>query len=292
MGTARTIITKGCEECPKNEDVWLEAARLNTKDNAKIILANAVRHIPQSVKVWLKAVDLETEGSAQKRVLRRALEFIPNSLKLWRAAINMEDNPNDAKVLLSRAVELVPLSVELWLALARLEIYANAKKVLNNARKNVPTSHEIWIAAARLEEQQGNEKMVDTIIKRAVEVLSQSGTVMDRDQWLVEAENCEKTGAIGTCQSIIRATIELGIEEEDRKKTWMRYFGLWEPRKDGLLEMWKVRVESFTRLSLPTQTANKFGLLLLNWKAKTTNSNVHNFFLKMPEKNPELIVYG
>lgn len=221
MGTARTIIAKGCEECPKNEDVWLEAARLNTKDNAKIILANAVRHIPQSVKVWLKAVDLETEPPAQKRVLRRALEFIPNSLKLWRAAINMEDNPADAKVLLSRAVELVPLSVELWLALARLESYANAKKVLNNARKNVPTAHEIWIAAARLEEQQGNDKMVDTIIQRAVNVLSESGTVMDRDQWLVEAESCEKTGAVGTCQSIIHATIGLNIEEEDRKKTWM-----------------------------------------------------------------------
>jgi pre-mRNA-processing factor 6 len=29
LAQARAIIAKGCEECPKSEDVWLEAARLN-----------------------------------------------------------------------------------------------------------------------------------------------------------------------------------------------------------------------------------------------------------------------
>ncbi|KAI7882461.1 hypothetical protein K492DRAFT_206195 [Lichtheimia hyalospora FSU 10163] len=218
---ARNIIAKGCEQCPKSEDAWLESARLNTVDNAKIILANAVRQLPQSVKIWLKAVDLETDPKAQKRVLRRALEFIPNSVKLWRAAVNMEENPDDAKVLLSRAVELVPLSVELWLALARLESYENAQKVLNKARAAIPTSHEIWIAAARLEEQHGKPHMVDRIIQLAARALSQTGTVLDRDQWLKEAEKCEKNGSVLTCQAIVRATIGLGVEEEDQKATWM-----------------------------------------------------------------------
>lgn len=218
---ARNIIAKGCEQCPTNEDVWLESARLNTVDNAKIILANAVRHLPQSVKIWLKAVDLESDVKAQKRVLRRALEFIPNSVKLWRAAVNMEENPEDAKILLSRAVELVPMSVELWLALARLETYENAQKVLNKARAAVPTSHEIWIAAARLEEQHGKPSKVEGIIKLAATALSQTGTVLDREQWLKEAEKCEKNGSVLTCQAIVRATIGLGVEEEDRKATWM-----------------------------------------------------------------------
>ncbi|KAI7872015.1 PRP1 splicing factor, N-terminal-domain-containing protein [Spinellus fusiger] len=218
---ARSVIAKGCEQCPKNEDVWLESARLNTVENAKIILANAVRHLPQSVKIWLKAVDLETDQKAQKRVLRRALEFIPNSVKLWRAAVNMEENPDDAKVLLSRAVELVPLSVDLWLALARLETYMNAKKVLNVARTTIPTSHEIWIAAARLEEENGNADIIERIITRAVYTLSQAGSILDRDQWLKEAEQCEKNTSVLTCQAIVRATVGLGIEDEDRKSTWM-----------------------------------------------------------------------
>ncbi|KAG1146453.1 hypothetical protein G6F37_001236 [Rhizopus arrhizus] len=218
---ARNIIAKGCEQCPKNEDVWLEAARLNNVDNAKIILGDAVRHLPQSVKIWLKAVSLETENKAKKKVLRRALEFIPNSVKLWRAAVNLEENPEDAKVLLSRAVELVPLSVDLWLALARLETYENAQKVLNKARVAIPTSHEIWIAAARLQEEHGKSDMVDRVITFAAKALAQSGVLLDREQWISEAEKCEKNGSVLTCQAIIRATIGMGVEEEDRQSTWM-----------------------------------------------------------------------
>ncbi|KAI7853184.1 PRP1 splicing factor, N-terminal-domain-containing protein [Circinella umbellata] len=218
---ARSIIAKGCEHCPTNEDVWLENASLNTVENAKIILADAVRHIPQSVKIWLKAVDLETDTKAQKRVLRRALEFVPNSVKLWRAAVNMEENPDDAKVLLSRAIELVPLSVELWLALARLETYKNAQTVLNKARKTIPTSHEIWIAAARLEEEHGTPARVGLVIQKAAIALSQTGAILDREQWLKEAEKCEKNGSVLTCQAIVASTIGLNLEEEDCKDTWM-----------------------------------------------------------------------
>ncbi|KAJ3078946.1 hypothetical protein HK102_004124 [Quaeritorhiza haematococci] len=218
---AREIIAKGCEECPKSEDIWLEAARLNTVENAKVILANAVRDLPQSVKIWLRAMQLETDNKSKKRVLRRALEFIPNSVKIWKAAISLEEDPEDARILLSRAVECVPLSVELWLALARLETYDNAKKVLNKARQAIPTSHEIWITAAKLEEQQGNERMVDTIMSRAITVLAQKGSTLDREQWIKEAEGCERDGAVLTCQAIVRATVGMGVEEEDRKSTWM-----------------------------------------------------------------------
>ncbi|KAJ3218692.1 hypothetical protein HDU67_004474 [Dinochytrium kinnereticum] len=220
---AREIIAKGCEECPKSEDVWLEAARLNNAENAKIILANAVRHVPQSVKVWLRAVSFETDTKAQRRVLRRALEFIPNSVKLWKAAVTLEEDPEDAKVLLSRAVECVPLSVELWLAFARLESYENAKKVLNKARRAIPTSHEIWLTAAKLEETQGNAKSIeDVIIPRAVAELAQKGSSLDRDQWIKEAEACEKEGFAATAQAIIKHTIGIDVDEEDRKATWMQ----------------------------------------------------------------------
>ncbi|KAI9203430.1 PRP1 splicing factor, N-terminal-domain-containing protein [Polychytrium aggregatum] len=221
--TAREVIAKGCQECPKSEDVWLESARLNTPENAKVILASSVRHVPQSVKIWLRAMQLETDAKAQKRVLRRALEFIPNSVKLWKAAVNLEEDPEDARILLSRAVECVPLSVELWLALARLESYQKAQKVLNDARKANPTSHEIWIAAANLEEQQGNNERVTMIINNGVNVLRQKGSGLDRDQWIKEAEQNEKSGCIITCQAIIRATIGLDLgDDEPKKKIWMR----------------------------------------------------------------------
>lgn len=92
MVAARKLIKAGCEQCPKSENVWLEAARLHVStfphirelslingcisqnnDDAKVILANAVQHIGQSVKIWLAAADLEHDVKAKKRVLRKGV---------------------------------------------------------------------------------------------------------------------------------------------------------------------------------------------------------------------------
>jgi hypothetical protein len=83
LAQARKYIRRGCEACPDNEDVWLEASRLHvcaclslfvslccvvvgvgltcaqTPDVAKSILADAVKAIPRSVKIWLAATRLE-----------------------------------------------------------------------------------------------------------------------------------------------------------------------------------------------------------------------------------------
>lgn len=63
---ARKTIKAGCEACPDNEDVWLEGARLQTPENAKTVLANAVRNLPTSVKIWLRAAELESSPAAKK----------------------------------------------------------------------------------------------------------------------------------------------------------------------------------------------------------------------------------
>ena len=218
---AREVIQKGCENCLKNEDVWLEAVRLNTHENGKVICANAIASVPNSVRIWLRAMDLETDLQAKKTVLRRALEQVPQSVQLWKEAVNLEQDPDDAKILLKRATELIPLAVELWLALARLETYQNARKVLNDARKMVRTSHEVWIAALRLEEQQGNDSRLDGLMDRTVKELEESGGMLSRERWIEEAEKCEQDSGISTCQAIIKATLGMGIDEEDRKRVWL-----------------------------------------------------------------------
>ncbi|KAG6816969.1 hypothetical protein H0H87_001284 [Tephrocybe sp. NHM501043] len=238
MVAARKLIKLGCEQCSKSEDIWLEAARLHNNDDAKIILANAVQHVGQSVKIWMAAADLEHDVKAKKRVLRKALEHIPNSVRLWKETVNLESSIIDARVLLSRAVEVIPLSVELWLALARLETPEKAKAVLNKARKAVPTSHEIWIAAGRLLEQQtdvvseGQQpkseeernkalEVVDKTIDAGVRELRRHQVLLTREQWLKEAERCESEGSPRTCEAIVKATVAMDIEEEDRLDTWV-----------------------------------------------------------------------
>lgn len=63
---ARKTIKAGCEACPDNEDVWLEGARLQTPENAKTVLANAIRNLPTSVKIWLRAAELEATNASKK----------------------------------------------------------------------------------------------------------------------------------------------------------------------------------------------------------------------------------
>jgi pre-mRNA-processing factor 6 len=186
MQAARNLIMKGTEQCPKSEDVWLEASRLLPSDISKGIVAQAVQQLPQSVKIWIKAAELEMEPKARKKVFRKALENVPNSVRLWKAAIELEEE-EDARIMLSRAVECCPQSVELWTALARLETYENARKVLNKARENIPTDRKIWIMAAKLEEAHGNLPMVDKIIDRAVKSLEANRVEINRDHWMSDA---------------------------------------------------------------------------------------------------------
>ncbi|GMJ13055.1 STARIK 1, EMBRYO DEFECTIVE 2770, STABILIZED 1 [Hibiscus trionum] len=218
--TARQLIQKGCEECPKNEDVWLEACRLASPDEAKAVLAKGVKAIPNSVKLWLQAAKLEHDDWNKSRVLRRGLEHIPDSVRLWKAVVELS-NEKDAATLLERAVECCPLHVELWLALARLKDYDKAKKVLNRAREKLPKEPAIWITAAKLEEANGNIPMVGKIIERCIRALQREGFVIDREAWMKEAEAAERAGSVATCQAIIRNTIGIGVEEEDRKRTWV-----------------------------------------------------------------------
>lgn len=218
---ARNVIARGCQFCPKNEDVWLENIRLNDNKNAKIIAADAIKNNGTSVQLWVEAMKLESEPRAKKRVIRHALDHIPQSVMLWKEAVNLEEDPDDAKLLLAKATEIIPLSVELWLALARLESSDNAQKVLNKARKAIPTSHEIWIAAARLQEQMGNANKIN-VMKRAVQALAKESAMLKREDWITEAEKCEDEDAILTCGNIIRETLGWSLDEDDdRKDIWM-----------------------------------------------------------------------
>ncbi|KAG2447955.1 hypothetical protein HYH02_006984 [Chlamydomonas schloesseri] len=218
---ARKLVMQGCELCPNSEDIWLEAARLQTPDNAKALLARGVAQLPESTKLWMAAARLEGDDTAKARVLRKALERIPTSVRLWKAAVELAAE-DDARILLSRAVECCPQAVELWLALARLETYENARKVLNNARKAVPTEPAIWVTAAKLEEAHGaDQDTVDKIVGKALKSLSANGVVIHRDAWIKEAENAERSvpPQLVTARAIVRCVAGLGVDPVDLEAT-------------------------------------------------------------------------
>jgi len=85
----------------------------------------------------------------------------------------------------------------------------------------IPTSHEIWIAGGRLREQDGSKETVDKLIALAVKSLTKHNVIMTREQWMKEAEKCETEGSPATAQAILKATLHLDVEEEDRQAVWL-----------------------------------------------------------------------
>lgn len=221
MAVARDLAGEGCRRCPREEDVWLEAARLYPCERARQVLAQAVVHVPRSVKVWLQAAALEEDQVRRRRVLRKALEIVPRSARLWRAAVELEEKEG-ARILLRRAVECVPDDVDLWLALAKLESYENAKKVLSRARAALPTEPTIWVTAARLEEQARgvDNPLIGELLQNAVKSLSINSHIVKRERWLDEATDADKTGFPATCRAIVDAALPLGVEKVDRMDVW------------------------------------------------------------------------
>lgn len=80
-----------------------------------------------------------------------------------------------------------------------------------------------------------------------------------------DAEECDKAGSVATCQAVIRAVIGIGIEEEDRKHTWMEDADSVGFRKKYVLTF------SLHRSSLRTMTQHKLiisikhELLIMCW---------------------------
>ncbi len=218
---ARNMIAKGCEHCPKSEDIWLENIHLNDNRSAKVIAAQALKHNPHSMKLWVEAMKLENDLRSKKKVIRLALDNNPDSEALWKEAVNLEEDSEDARLLLAKATELIPESLDLWLALARLETPKNAQKVLNKALGKLPNSHELFIAGARLQEQLG-EAEKKPVMRTAVRFLTAREAMPKREEWIGEAEKCEEEGAVLTCRSIIEETLGYGLDEDDdRKEIWM-----------------------------------------------------------------------
>ncbi|KAK2976283.1 hypothetical protein RJ640_019766 [Escallonia rubra] len=82
---ARQLIKKGCQECPKSEEIWLEACRLSSNDEAKAVILEGLKRVPNSEKLWMLAADLECDDASKVRVLTKGLEEVPDSVRLRQA---------------------------------------------------------------------------------------------------------------------------------------------------------------------------------------------------------------
>ncbi|KAF9733139.1 hypothetical protein PMIN03_010442 [Paraphaeosphaeria minitans] len=222
--TAKKIIQKGCDMCPKSTVVWEEAIRLNKENihNAKIIAASGIKQNPKAIKLWIAAIDLEQTPAARKKVTRQALDHNPQSVELWKILINDTEDIESVKLLFAKATDTVKLSEELWVSYARVSGPEEAQQILNAARKAIPTSWAIWVHACRLQEELGKVNLCNKIMERAVKALIKENAMPSREDWTTQAEICEEEGDIVTAGAIIKATIGWKLDEDDdRRDVWL-----------------------------------------------------------------------
>lgn len=152
---AKKIITEGCQECPRSDEIWLENIRIHRVDihKCKTLIATAIRFIPSSEKLWLKAVELESENINKTRVVRKALSEIPYSEKFWQLAILYETEKSESMRILTKALEFLPKSLDLWKALVNIQPYEEAKKSIKSMKSYIHDSLDVWIVEAQLEEK-------------------------------------------------------------------------------------------------------------------------------------------
>ena len=89
------------------------------------------------------------------------------------------------------------------------------------ARQAIPTEPLIWFTAAQLEEANGSVHHVEAIISKAIKSLRNNDVIIERENWFRHAYDMEKAGAIQTCGAITRQVLNIGVEVEDRRRTWL-----------------------------------------------------------------------
>jgi len=54
---------------------------------------------------------------------------------------------------------------------------------------------------------------------KGIKILEKNGVKLTREEWMTEAELCEKSDSLLTCRAIIRNTVDEGLFPEQKEKT-------------------------------------------------------------------------
>ena len=169
MVTARKIIKQCCEQCPKSEDVWLEAVRLNIS-SALFFLSCIITYYPHRTTTTQK-LSSPMPFNISDKASRSGSQLLSSSKTLWPKNVcykkpsNTSPTPPAYGKKLSTsspqhlvpgssslwAVKIIPLSMQLWLALACLE----STNIFTTISK-FPKFPKLYMVQGQIHQQQSN----------------------------------------------------------------------------------------------------------------------------------------
>ena len=239
--------------------LWKAAVDIETPEDARVMLSRAVECCPTSVELWLALARLENYENA-RRVLNKARENIPSDRHIWITAAKLEEahgNKSMVDKIIDRGELIVicywyhfncscTMCIEGWKKVNDLNFILQFNTVpyykLNSnmifwIRKCLTWTEFLLKICASFGMAQYSStvcmivcialwwNIVATTLNIAslVALASLKANLVDikREEWIQDAEDCEKAGSPATCKSIIKSVIGINIEDEDKIRTWM-----------------------------------------------------------------------
>ncbi|GLT67412.1 hypothetical protein SLA2020_397260 [Shorea laevis] len=198
---ARQLMQKGCEECPNSEDVWLEACRLATPDEAKAVIARGVKSIPNSVKLWLQAAKLEHDDVNKKSKGKREADKGAGDLDNGSEVGGGQREYGMVGKIIERGIRALQ-------------------------REGLEIDREAWMkeaeaaerAAAQLEKSHGTRESLDALLRKAVTYRPQAEVL-----WLMGAKEKWLAGDVPAARAILQ---EAYAAIPNSEEIWLAAFKL------------------------------------------------------------------
>ena len=215
VDTAREILTQAFAANPDSESVWLAAAKLEWEtgeiERARVLLQRARERAPTN-RVYMKSALLERERGRfpeALELLEEGMSKYPDFPKLYMMGGQIcshdlqpktKKNLEKARKIYQRGLKECPNNVVLWTLASRLEEQAHtysdttngdsenssragvgvtkARSLLELARLKNPKNDNLWLEAVRLERRNGNAKLAETLMARALQECPSSGLLL------------------------------------------------------------------------------------------------------------------
>jgi pre-mRNA-processing factor 6 len=234
---AREVLVEAFKANPDSEEIWLAAAKLEWEsdqtDRARVLLTKACDMAP-SPKVFMKLALLERECNeieTELSVLDSAIAKYPTFEKYYMMAGQACEASNDpvrARGYYQQGVRRCPACIPLWTLAAALEVRSGggavkARSLLELARLKNPKNPQLWLAAVRLEVDQNNDKMVTTLMAKALQECPDSGLLWAEEIKLAArpSRRAKSMEALKRCDNdpyVIAAVASLFVDERKYPK--------------------------------------------------------------------------
>lgn len=180
---AREIFQDGVERCGNSSRLLLGSAlsemRLGKEDAARALFERSILVDRKHAQAWQAWGMMETKAGNFKTastLFQCGIQSAPSHGALWHGYASLEikkDNIHNARVLYAAGMQKAPNHVPLYQGWALLEMregnFEDARKLITEALTRNKSNGSGWLIAAQIEKEQGNNGLVNLILRRGIE---------------------------------------------------------------------------------------------------------------------------